>query len=267
MRSPAASEMLDRRGEYRAGASSLSPLPLPKRLTESAAQLSKKQRRRARRAVDEAVLAVNGLHGVDHRPRPVHSSNGFAAQRPSELHFEAQQRVEEAVLQWTSAVCAPDGAKSHCEMLKGRGGYSSSASQANLAPYEYPRVSVPESVHDSPFLEEILDVEDCGHPKGYETRTLRSPEALASFLCESGEFSCHTDPVLKRNVRAYSKFVRRMHGVGLVDYSLHCECELGFSFAHKKSGKIRLILECRRANARFRAPPNGVAEQRGFFEN
>ena len=81
--------------------------------------------------------------------------------------------MEEAVLRWPSAVCAPDDATS----------------------YEYSRVSVPESVHDSPFLEEILDVEDCGLLKGYETRMLRSPEALASFLCECGELSCHTDPV------------------------------------------------------------------------
>ena len=88
---------------------------------------------------------------MDHRPRPAHSSNGFAAQRTSELHFEAQRRVEEAVLRRPSAVCAPDDATSLREMLKGRGGYSSSASQANLAPYEYSRVSVPESVHDSPF--------------------------------------------------------------------------------------------------------------------
>ena len=81
MSSLAPSEMLDRRGEYRAGASSLLRLPLPKRLTESAAvQLSKKQRRRVRRAVDEAVLAISWLHGMDHRPRRVHSSNGFAAQ-------------------------------------------------------------------------------------------------------------------------------------------------------------------------------------------
>ena len=60
---------------------------------------------------------------------------------------------------------------------------------------------------------------------------------------------------LNRNLRAYSKFVQRMHGVGLVDYSLHCECELDVFFVHKKSGKIRLILDCRRANARFRSPP------------
>ena len=63
------------------------------------------------------------------------------------------------------------------------------------------------------------------------------------FLCECGELSCHTDPVLKRNVRAYSKFVRRMHGVGLVDYSVHCECEFGVLFVHKKSGKIWLITD------------------------
>ena len=59
----------------------------------------------------------------------------------------------------------------------------------------------------------------------------------------------------ERNVRACSKIVRRMHGVGLVHHSLQCECELGVFFVHKKSGNIRLILDCRRANARFRAPP------------
>ena len=120
--------------------------------------------------------------------RPVHSSNGFAAQRTSELHFEAQQRVEEALLRWPCAVCAHDDATSFREMLKGRGGYSSSASQANLAPCEYSRVSVPESVHDSPILEEILDVEDCGLLKGYETRMLRSPEALSIFCASVANF-------------------------------------------------------------------------------
>ena len=70
---------------------------------------------------------------------------------------------------------------------------------------------------------------------------------------------------LNRNVRAYSKFVQRMHGVGLVDYSLHCECELDVFFVHKKSGKIRLILDCRRANARFRAPPGTeLLRSKGF---
>ena len=93
--SSAASGLLDRRGENRAGASSLLPLPLPKRLTESAAnQLTKS----VPSAVAEAVQAINWLHGVDCRPRPVHSSSGFAVQRTSELHLEAQQRVEEAVL-------------------------------------------------------------------------------------------------------------------------------------------------------------------------
>ena len=184
MSSPAASGMLDRRGEYRAGASSLLPLPLPERLTESAAeQLSKKQRRRARRADDEAVLAINWLRGVDHRPRPVRSSKGIAAQLTSELHFEAQQRVEEAVLRRPSAVCAPDDATSLREMLKGRGGCSSSASQENLLRPMSTHVYLSQIRFTTRlFLEEILDVEDCGLLKGYEMRMLRSPEALASFF-------------------------------------------------------------------------------------
>ena len=201
------------------------------------------------RAVDEAVRAINWLHGVDCRPWLVHSSNEPAYRRTSELHLEAQQHVEEAVLRWPSAVCASDDSASLREMLKGRGGYSPSASQTNLAPYEYPQVSV----RDSPFLEEILDVEDSGFRRGYETQMLRTPKALAEFLSECGEISCHTDPVLKTHVRACSKFVRKMRGVGLVDCSLPVECELGVFFVHKKSGK--------RANARFRAPPSTGASR------
>ena len=123
MSSSAASEVLDRRGEHRAGPSSLLPPPLPARLTESAAnQLTKSQRKHARRAVDEAVRAVNWLQGVDSRPRPVHSSNEPAVRRTLVLHLEAQQRVEEAVLRWPSAVCAPDDSASLREMLKEEGG-------------------------------------------------------------------------------------------------------------------------------------------------
>ena len=105
---------------------------------------------------------------------------------PRSLRLEAQQRLDEAVLRWPSAVCAPDGSSSLREMLKGRGGYSSSTSQANLAPCEYTRVSVPESVRDSPFLDEVLDVEDSGLLRGYETRMLRTPEALADFFAQVG---------------------------------------------------------------------------------
>ena len=78
--------------------------------------------RHAKRAVDEAVQAINWLHGVDCRPKTVHSNSEFAARRTSELHLEAQQRMEEAVLRWPSAVCAPDDSSPLREMLKGRGG-------------------------------------------------------------------------------------------------------------------------------------------------
>ena len=83
-------------------------------------------------------------------------------------------------------------------------------------------MSVPQSVRDSLVLEAILDVEDSGLLKGYETRLLRTPEALAEILRECGENPCLTDPVSTRDVGPYAKFAREMHGVGLVDYNLHC---------------------------------------------
>ena len=47
---------------------------------------------------------------------------------------------------------------------------------------------VPESVRDSPFLEEIFDVEDSGLLKGYETRMLRTPKALAKICASAARF-------------------------------------------------------------------------------
>ena len=115
MSSSAASGLLDRRGENRAGASSLLPLPLRERLTESAAsQVTKSQRRHAERAVNEAVRAINWLLGWT-------TARGRRTAAMSSLHFEAQQRVEEAVLRWPSAVCALDDSSSLREMLKEEG--------------------------------------------------------------------------------------------------------------------------------------------------
>ena len=88
-------------------------------------------------------------------------------------------------------------------------------------PYEYSRVSVPELVRDSRFLEKILNVEVVAFSR-VTRRECYGRQKPWRKLNECGENSCHTDPVPKRDVRAYAKLARKMHGAGLADYSLLC---------------------------------------------
>ena len=80
---------------------------------------------------------------------------------------------------------------------------------------------------------------------------------LASIRIEEarGLPGCHRDPVLLSQPRAYDRLVRRCTDIGLTSLALQYEAELGGFFVHKKGDRERLILDCRRANARFLRPP------------
>ena len=41
----------------------------------------------------------------------------------------------------------------------------------------------------------------------------------------------YTDPLLKNNRRQYIQFAKRCKSIGLVEYSLACQCEVGIYFS------------------------------------
>jgi hypothetical protein len=85
---------------------------------------------------------------------------------------------------------------------------------------------------------------------------LRPAEQVRAIHEINGTPPVYSDPVLKNNPRKYAKFIKRCVKIGLVELTLDCEEELGVFFVSKKSGMIRLILDCRKANVRFLNPPS-----------
>ena len=83
---------------------------------------------------------------------------------------------------------------------------------------------------------------------------MRSSGEAATHLQVEGPDQTYSDPKF-RNKATYAGFVKRLHGLGLLeirDYPGHEE--VGLVFAKKKNDKLRMILDCRRSNHRFSEP-------------
>ncbi len=66
----------------------------------------------------------------------------------------------------------------------------------------------------------------------------------------------YSDPLLIRNQAAYGRFIRTLLDGGVCELGIEYKHTVGILFASKSSGKQRMILDTRLANAEFRSPPH-----------
>jgi hypothetical protein len=138
--------------------------------------------------------------------------------------------------------------------LKGRSLYGESP-QAKTAPFVPSKVSLPTDVSNAPLLRQLLPRTDAEILERWESTMLRSTGDVRRRLEVMGVPGCHFDPVLQRKPKLYASFVTQCVGTGVIELSLACRTEVGIFFVGKKCGKLRLILDCRRANMKFLEPP------------
>ena len=74
------------------------------------------------------------------------------------------------------------------------------------------------------------------------------------------------DPVLARSQKHYKEFIRKLHSIGMLQYTTTPKNEVGVFFVHKSDGeRIRLIVDARSANVKFREPPGvSLCSSEGF---
>eukprot|EP00971_Amphidinium_carterae_P339742 6477718-Amphidinium_carterae.1 len=83
---------------------------------------------------------------------------------------------------------------------------------------------------------------------------LVSPVAWSEISSRAMPSDCYTCPRL-RQTSVYAEFVRMLHSRSLVSFHRVPRGRVGVFGVAKKSGKVRLVLDCRRVNGLFRAPP------------
>ena len=224
------------------------PFPLPL-LQEGGAACKHSRRsmqRLARRRqefdmINDGIRTLNWMAGCP-------SSATFT---PSALQEEIVERVvklaKESFKLDAGFSSPPTSEAALAELLHGASEYAGSVT--TLAAYDRERISMPESLENSPNVEDLLPA-DARH-------FLEAPERMVN---SSSEFACdivpYWDPVLRRSSREYRHFIQYLDKIGYLDYTQTPQERAGVFFVHKSDKKkIRLIIDGRRANARLKEPP------------
>ena len=244
-------------GTERVELEQLFPLPtiVPPKCHQSLGGHARARQRIRRHFVGEANSAIDAL-------------NWYAGSRTSRevktydeltpLQQQVTARVEglvEAMHDSTIAIPAPQAAFS--ELLRGRSCYDEQPSAGlNVARYTTAEnISLPASLIGAPFLDEILPTSLHQYLGDAMERMLKTTDEL-----EMGEeIRAHWDQRLASHRPAYVRLMRYLIRLGIVMpvKAGSAREQLGLFFV-KKSGKdkVRLIVDARRVNRRFRAPPS-----------
>jgi hypothetical protein len=196
---------------------------------------------------NEALSAINCLWGASGPERRVGAAN--------RMQQEAAKRVEGLICDQEPSLTPlrPEAALS--ELLRGRTTYNMGAGQITLAAYQPELLSIPDSLTGCPLITEVVREDarlflECPA----ECMILSETE----FLEASGklpDIKPYFDPKLKYNQKEYRRFIRRLRDIGFLHHELHPRERVGVFFVHESHGRIRMIIDARRANRRFKPPP------------
>ena len=129
------------------------------------------------------------------------------------------------------------------------------------------QVSLPFGQSKATPVENLLRGDALAAVRDVESRMLLSSEELEAELSQGISMFYH-DPVLKRNRKQYVSYLKQLYGCGLIGLTSSCNivCQPGLFFVRKKSNQLRMIVDARRANLRFRKPPSGSCSSMFFLQ-
>ena len=84
---------------------------------------------------------------------------------------------------------------------------------------------------------------------------LLDEEEIGVMMEQNKPVDIYMDPLLKNNMGMYCNFVHDLFEAGMLDFTVRPRGLVTPFFVAKKSGKLRLILDCRETNRLFRRPP------------
>ena len=210
------------------------------------------RRREEQREVNRCVGSLNQL--FDHR----YPGNNAQQRKGQMLPNLAQEKCLEFIEDCISEI-GPSGEISGSEALDALRiscGYEALPTSSALGSFNPEKVSLPAG--------EVRPVElACAWGSNGQSvveefihEQVLSRDDAMSRLTAAGVERCYSDPAL-RQLKNYVPFVRRLHGLGLVDFSLEEAVEqVEIFFVKKKQDKLRMILDCRRSNCHFGVPSN-----------
>ena len=121
-------------------------------------------------------------------------------------------------------------------------------------PYCFSLLSLPRSAGSCNLLDCLVGDDFLGLSKVEEQLFLTEDE-LGCRVREQGRARCHWADPLRGDGEEYAKLIRDLAARSMLEYDFSCKESVGLFTVSKKSGKQRLIIDCRRLNQRMRVPP------------
>jgi hypothetical protein len=166
--------------------------------------------------------------------------------------------MREAVANRPPPEGAPNALAAARALLVARAGYSTGSGEVMLAPYQAGAVSLVANALDGPMVEDVTSGAARLYLDEWEERMLRTDAEYQEMLEKDGTVEPYIDSTLKSSSHQYLQFINDFKRRCLLRWTRAPKERVGVFFVRKKDGKLRLIIDARRTNQRFRTPP-GVA--------
>ena len=101
----------------------------------------------------------------------------------------------------------------------------------------------------------VLDGVPGDQVERYEDEMLYSPEELAGILEDTSDAGAYMDPTLAADPEKYAKLIAELYHAKMLDLEDTCRVQIAVFFVTKKDGRLRIIIDARRAKRVFRPPP------------
>ena len=170
------------------------------------------------------------------------------------IHDDVARHVEGRVLDRGVPLDRQNKEAAARELLRAKWGYHVGAS--TVEPFRRESVSLPELDNNAPWLVDVLPACD-------RDLLLDVKGKMMKDVAETMESSDHGVPIkpymdegLARDKVLYRDFVLELHERGLVSFTRRPKSECTLFFVAKKGGKQRMIVDARKVNSLFRAPPS-----------
>ena len=230
----------------------LFPLPRCPLRPSSFGESSSSRRRRCRvnKLVTEANQVVDVLNEMYVPPPGRFSSSTFTMSQSRSHHeiFSQLSMMADSKDEGTAREAVE-------ELLRCSPTYSSEELSTTVRTYEQSLVSIPTSESDPIELSGVLD--ECGRDTIEDPfRCMMLSEEEWGSVVEHGDvIKPYMDVKLQQSPEEYRHFVKKLYDVGMLRFTCSPQDLVTPFFVSKKDGRLRLILDCRGVNRRFRPPP------------
>ena len=219
---------------------------------------SRRRVARVKRLVEESNEVITCLNEMYH-PSKIFDS----VVQPSTSQRSAQHAIFSQLARQELPAVTCKVREAAQELLQSSLSYAGEEAGSMTVSYDRCLVSLPDVAAQPIDVAQVLDeqgrevIEDPFHCM------MLGPQEWGVLKEKNNPIQIYMDPKLKNNLNEYCVFIHDLYEKGMLQFTSQPRDMISPFFVSKKSGKQRLVLDCRAVNQRFRPPPR-VALAAGY---